>query len=174
MTRSCSLLLRTALLGMLVIALFAASASRAGKPVIALFISSQRVVRVGAPVVITVVLTNRSHHSLVIEREVSGTDCQIEVRDDTGKLVPETKFGLVYNGHVEVVDMSGIDPHDLNRATVNIAVKPKRTLSWGVDVTRFYRMDRPGTYWLSVQRLDPEDPALPWVKSNTIEVSIIP
>lgn len=168
------MLLRSALIGTLVVAASAKSGSRAGKPVIALFISSERVVKVGGAVPITVVLTNRSHHDVLVERDVRGTDCQIDVRDEAGEPAPETRFGVIYNGHAEPIDMNDFDPKDFNSATVNIVVKPKKKLAWGLDATRFYRMDRTGKYSISVRRLDPENPALPWVKSNVIDLEIIP
>jgi hypothetical protein len=143
------------------------------KPVISLAISAKPTVK-GGSVGIHVVLTNTSTHDIVIGREVRGTDCVVEVRDENGNLPPETKFGLLYNGHVSVSDMSQIDPHDLNGAFVSIPVKAGKTWEWDLDAAKRYDMSKPGKYLIFIEKLDPENPALPGVKSNTVAVTVIP
>jgi hypothetical protein len=144
------------------------------RPVISLAINAKGTVKIGSPIVIGVILTNTSRHKIVVERQVRGTDCQVDVRDMSGKLAPDTRFGLIYNGHVSISDMSQISPHDLNNATVNIPVKAGKTWTWGLDVGRFYDMSKPGKYLIYIRMLDPENPSLPWVKSNAIIVEMIP
>jgi hypothetical protein len=43
-----------------------------------------------------------------------------------------------------------------------------------LDVGRFYDMSKPGKYLIYIRMLDPENPSLPWVKSNAIIVEMIP
>jgi hypothetical protein len=150
------------------------STASGAKPVISLAINSKPTVKVGSTVGIHVVLTNTSAHDIVIEREVRGTDCAVEVRDANGKLAPDTKFGLLHNGHVSVTDMSQIDPHDLNGAVVSIPVKAGKTWEWDLDAAKFYDMSKPGEYSIFIGKLDPEDPSLPAVMSNTITVTVTP
>jgi len=150
------------------------SAPPTSRPVISLAITSKPKMKVGSPVVITVTLANISGRDIEVEREIRGTDCRVDVRDISGKSVQDSKFGLLYNGHDTVGDVSQVNPRDLNGATVDIPVKAGKTLAWGLDVGKFYDLSKPGQYSIFVQRLDPEDPSLPWVKSNVITVSIIP
>jgi hypothetical protein len=148
----------------------------AAKPVISLAIHSIASIQAGSKVFIHVVLTNTSAHDIVVEREVRGTDCAIDVRDEKGKLAPDTKYGLVTNGHVNIndLDLNTIDPQDLTGALVSIPVKAGKTWEWGLDATQRYDMSKPGKYQIFVEKLDPENPALKAVRSNTISVTVMP
>ena len=148
------------------------STSAKPKPVIALTIRSATIFKAGALVPVHVVLQNISSHDIVIEREVRGTDCSIDVRDVVGKLPPDTKFGLVHNGHASITDPSQIDPRDLNGKLVTIPVAAGKTWEWDLDVARFYDLSKPGRYLIFVEKPDPEDSSLAPVRSNTIEITI--
>ena len=143
------------------------------RPVISLAISAKPTLKAGSPVVIGVTLRNISRHDIVFGREIRGKDDRIDVRDSTGKLAPDTKLGLLYNGHV-VVETGQVNPQDMNLNWVTIPVKAGKTWGWGVDVSQFYDMSRPGKYSIFIQRLDPIDPSLPGIKSNVISVTILP
>ena len=155
---------------------FGQSSASGAKQVISLTISSKPAVKVGSIVGIHVVLTNTSEHDSGVEREVRGTDCAIDVRDQKGNFAPDTKYGLPFNGHVNVDDLdpSTINHNDLNGALVSIPVKAGKTWEWDLDATKRYDMSKPGKYQIFIQKLDPEDPALPAVKSNTIIVTVAP
>jgi hypothetical protein len=150
------------------------STASGAKPAISLTITSKPTVNVGYTVGIHVVLTNTSAHDIVVQREVRGADCAVDVRDENGKLPPDTKFGLLHNGHVSITDMSQIDPRDLRGALVYIPVKAGKTWEWDLDAAKFYDLSKPGKYLVFIQKLDPEDPSLPSVKSNTIAVTVVP
>src|SRR5882757_2044895 len=61
-------------------------------------------VQSGSRILIKVVLTNISNHDIVVVREVSGTDCKVDVRDMAGTLASDTKYGRLWNGHAAVTD----------------------------------------------------------------------
>lgn len=144
------------------------------KPVISLSISSKPTAKVGSTVGIHVVLKNISAHGVAIVGEVRGRDYKIDVRDVNGKLAPDTKLGLIYNGHVSITDSSQIDPKDLNGKAVYGTLKAGETSEGDLDAAKFYDMSKPGKYAIFIQKLDPEDPSLLAVKSNTISVTMIP
>jgi hypothetical protein len=150
------------------------SATPEAKPVISLTISAKPTIKVGSTVGIHVVLANISTHDIVVQREVRGTDCFVDVRDENGKLPPDTKFGLIYNGHVSITDMSQINPNDLNGASVYIPVKAGKTWEWDLDAAHFYDMSKTGKYLVFIRKFDPENSPLLWVRSNTIAVTVVP
>ena len=165
-----------------VLALFVASplAVRAqttasdGEPVISLVISAKPSAKLGESIFVHVLLTNVSSHDIVVPREVRGTDCGIDVRDVTGTLAPDSRFGLLHNGHTSVTDLSQVDPNDLKGKVVYVSVKAGKTWEWDLEVTKFYDITKPGKYLIFVTKLDPEDPALPFVKSNTLTLQVTP
>jgi hypothetical protein len=141
---------------------------------ISLAISAKPTLKVASPLVVSITLTNISGHDMIVERMIRGSDTLVDVRDSAGKWVPDTKAGKFFNGHNNSADLSQLNVNDLNDATVNLPVKAGKTVAWGLDVGRFYDLSKPGKYSIFIQRVDPEDPSLPGIKSNVITVSIIP
>ena len=135
--------------------------------------ASQRSVKVGSPVFIEVTVTNKSGHDIVVPREVRGTDSQVEVRDLTGKLADDSKFGYVWNGHVANPDPSQVSVKDLQGVIFTVTIKPGEKLTWHLDAAKFYSMNKPGKYAIVVQKADPEIPSVA-LKSNVITVTMVP
>ncbi len=135
--------------------------------------ASQRSVKIGSSVYIEVTAANKSGHDIVVPREVRGTDSQIEVRDLSGKLADDSKFGYVWNGHVADPDPSQVSVKDLEGMIFTVTVKPGEKLTWHLDAAKFYSMNKPGKYAIIVQKADPENPSVA-LKSNVVTVTMVP
>lgn len=155
-------------------AAFAQSTASETKPVISLTISSRPTAKVGSTVGIHIVVKNISAHEVAIVGGVKGRDYKIDVRDVNGKLAPDTKLGLIYNGHVSITNSNQIDPKDLNGKAVYGTLKAGETSEGDLDAAKFYDMSKPGEYLIFIQKWDPEAEPLLTVKSNTISVTMIP
>jgi hypothetical protein len=148
--------------------------TQATQPVISLTLSSaQNSVKAGSPILVKVVMTNISGHGIGITEETHGRDYHIEVRDEKGKLPPDTKLGSVWNGNHPVVHPELLSPSDLSGNLISGTMPAGEKQNTGLDVSRFYDMSQPGKYSIQVQRADPENPSIV-VKSNTITVTVTP
>jgi hypothetical protein len=54
---------------------------------------------------------------------------------------------------------------------VAVIVKAGQTVTWGIYVSKFYDMSKPGKYAIQIERGDLGDPTLT-VKSNTVTVTV--
>ena len=133
-------------------------------------------VKTGSPIDVIVSLRNDSDHDIVIERFRSGADSRVDVRDMNDKLVPDTGFGYLRNGHVSPsqLDPSHFSSQDLNDHDLGtVILKPGQAAEWDMDVGRFYDMSQPGKYKVRIERPDPSDPKAN-IKSNTVTVTVTP
>jgi hypothetical protein len=166
------------LLGTVLAALGTAAGQRpntlATQPGTSLTISAlQDSVKTGSPVRVRVTLKNRSNHDVVVATEVSGLDCQVEVRGADGRLAADTKLGYIWNGHVASPDTSRISPQDLNGNAIFTTLNAGKTLTWELDAARLYDMRQPGKFTIQVQKRDPENASI-LLKSNRVAVTVTP
>ncbi len=156
--------------------------STSDRPVSSIAISPQQdSVNAGSAVLINVTLTNISDHAVAVTRMLSGADSQIDVRDVNGKSAPDTpNFGFFRNGHATHAEIDAAMNDPARLATAELAdnltgdtVQAGRTVTWSINVARFYDMSQPGKYSIRISRGDPEDLGA-FVKSNTVTVTVTP
>jgi hypothetical protein len=132
-------------------------------------------VKAGTPVYIVVHLTNGTGHDIAFQRLLTGAECKMDVRDAQGNLPADTGRGYLHNGHVanSQLDETRFSTGDLTDNIIGELVKAGQTITWGINVAKFYEMGKPGKYSIRLERADPEDPKT-ILKSNTVTVTLTP
>jgi hypothetical protein len=144
-----------------------------GKPtVISLSLSAVHdSIKAGSPVLMKVVLKNKSDHDLsVFLLDAAGENQYLaEVYDEKRQVPTETEHGKIINGHVP---NELLKPKDMTFNFACFAMKPGETITHDLNLSRIYNFDKPGKYEIQVQRGAPE--SLDYVKSNKVTVTVTP
>jgi hypothetical protein len=130
-------------------------------------------VKAGSPVVVKVVMRNRSDHDISVYRDNSsdqgGFTYNVSALDETGASAPETKFGKTVMNH-ETAQEQAQEPSVLFSSGGEINLAVGEAIKDRVDVTKLYDLHRPGRYSIQIQRFDLETKS--YVKSNKITVTV--
>ena len=136
------------------------------KPPFALSIRPlQTSVSAGSEVRIEIALTNIADHEIGILRSAAEADYLVEVRDEQGKMAPDTEFGRRRKAPGSI---------SVSTATPLYMLKPREVLKDEIVVNRFHDMSVPARYAISVTRAIPEELGSGVVKSNTVTVTVTP
>jgi len=154
-------------------------ASKGGKPPFSLTINTMdQQVASDSLLKARVTLTNISDHDISIWKESTddegGTTYKVEVHYDNGKMPPETKLGVVRNGHADEAQLSQVPPDErhLGFSGACLVVKSGKSMTEEVSVSRLYDLSKPGKYVIQVSRVD--EVTGMFVKSNAIAVTVTP
>ncbi len=139
--------------------------------------SEASTVKTGEPVWVVVVLGNQSDHEIPVykawsdDADQGGWVYKVEVQDDKGTTVPETTFYRHRQGHLTAEEdaKGGVM---VMRSGSLIFLKPGKTITDKVNVSKLSDLSRPGKYRIQFQRFDPESKT--FVKSNAIAVAVVP
>lgn len=148
-------------------------------PGISLVINAvQNTVTSGSPVRLVVTLTNQLDHDVDVWLSAMGAEgtYRVDVRDEKKNLPPDTRFGLLHNGHVDARDLErfGFTPEELmgTRGPFPFTLKAGQPFTQSLLVTSLYEMTKPGKY--SIQIVKERDEGGVFAKSNTITVTVTP
>jgi hypothetical protein len=161
------------------VALGAANAQPATvKPSFSITISAPEiVVKAGGRVKISLALKNESGERIALVREVSlglaESYTDLDVRDEKGRPVPESRFYAVLKGKPDPYKATGpgfAPPLVVGGSHIREWVSPGDTWKDEITVSNLLDMKQPGKYTISLSRLDPASNTV--VKSNTITVTV--
>ncbi len=150
----------------------------APKPTLALGISPYKTaVSQKNAVLVMVTFTKVSDHQLDLAWPISGAGLDVDVRDESGKLAPDTDFGKLFNrpsiDDQQKEALTRAHPDYLSDRNLRAVLGPKESNTWPLDVDRFYDMHQPGKYTVQVQTHDSGNHML-MIKSNTVTVTVTP
>ncbi len=132
----------------------------------ALFIRTQEpTTKAGSEVNIWVTLENTSPHEIGILKSAPELNYSVEMRDLSGKAVPDTEYGR----KLKAAETVGI-----STSSVIIPLKPNEIIEDQITVSKLYEMAQPGKYMVRVLRVIPPDLGTGAVSSNTITVVVTP
>jgi hypothetical protein len=145
------------------------SSENVSKPPFSLTISAPQDVKVGAPVIVKITLTNTSDHDIpggavAMEEGTSIQDFDIKVRDSKGRPLAETEYGMTVRGR---------SPHQSGLFSTVFALrplKPGKSRGEKRELSREFDLGRRGKYMVHAEIFDPDSNLL--VKSNTITVAV--
>lgn len=135
---------------------------------------------IGSPVKLKLSLKNNSSQNYVVFTDVP-QECSYttEVRDENGKIPPETKLGTMLNGHVAVKEWEslGLTAEEIvsrcgNEQSFNF--KAGDSVVQSLAVTHLYKFSTAGKYSIQVVLDQTLIPNGVFAKSNTIAVTITP
>lgn len=116
----------------------------------------------GSQIRLRITVTNHSGHDLTFARSGGQEDdlrYDIEVRDATGRNVSSTDYlGALREDRAIIMD-----------STVAFTLKPGNSFVDEIEITRFYKMNRPGKYKLRVTRTTSEVTA----RSNIVTITVV-
>ena len=145
--------------------LCAASLAQAGPP-FALFLHAQEpTIKSNSEVNVVVTLENISSREIGILKSTPEFDYSVDVRDEAGKIVPDTDYGrkLKTPGTVEI-----------SASAIIVPLKPNEVIEDRLCVSKLYEMHTPGKYLIKMSRTIPEDIGKGVVNSNSITVTVVP
>jgi hypothetical protein len=152
--------------------------SRAADPTISITISTPHpVVQLGSEMRINIVLKNISPRPIDFWRSPSEErgerSHEVEVRDERGNKMPETKYYRVVRGK-EKDDAPRPDgkfsPMVLGGSLLGKTVEPGDTFTDGMILNRLVEITAPGKYAITIHRLD--EATKSYINSNTITVTV--
>lgn len=126
--------------------------------------TSTATIRLGQPIRLNVQLKNGSGRELEVSRVVgegqAELDYHIDLSDATGRRVPRTDYGAAANtGHIDIVSQRAVP------------VQPHEALTQHTDLTKLFKITRPGTYKVQVGReWPPKTGKMQW--SNTLTITV--
>ena len=120
-------------------------------------------VKSGEEVYVKVTLTNNLNRLVTLEFASPLCDYAMEVRDGDGNLLPETE-----------VKAKSECPQRATGAHGFVPVKPNESLTAAISVSMFSDMSRPGAYSVQVAWKEPKELGGVPLKSNTVQISVVP
>jgi hypothetical protein len=145
---------------------------REGQPSLSLEIKAVRDFSpAGSKVLVKTTLINNGDHDLQVWRSTRW-DYQVDIRDELGTLMPDTKPGTWYNGH-GIPDPDLSDPDNLKYLTSSggcVLLKRSQSFEDVLNVSALYLLNKPGKYRIFMTTPDEETNVT--VKSNTITISL--
>jgi hypothetical protein len=119
--------------------------------------------KAGGPIFVLVLMTNNSNRTVQFSFTNPGRDYEMDVRDASGKPVPESELlrqikKSAQNGFIE-------------GRNILVVLKPHETAQDTIGVSSFYDLSIPGKYSIKVRRVFP-DVGKGFVQSNCLEFTI--
>jgi hypothetical protein len=151
-----------------------AQSAQPAAPNLSITISTpDEVVKAGSEVKVKVLFTNSSDQVISMSHTLAPNpgevDNWIDVRDENGKLAPQTQYGKKIKGD------ESTPPAATNASSMAVEMKPGETARAHIQVTKLFDLSRPGKYTIQVDRFDRlENGSGAWAKSNIITVTVIP
>jgi len=129
----------------------------------------------GSEIWLTITMENKSDHDISVYRENTpdqgGFVYKVDVHEDKGTTVPETKFGRRIQGH-DTPEERAREPYVTLTSGGEQTLAPGKKMTDRININRLYALSRPGKYIIQVRRFDPENKA--FVMSNKIIVTVTP
>jgi len=146
------------------------------KPPFSLMISADgSTVNPGSEIWLTITMENKSDHDMSVYRENTpdqgGFVYKVDVHEDKGTTVPETKFGRRIQGH-DTPEERAREPYVTLTSGGEQTLAPGKKMTDRININRLYDLSRSGKYTIQVRRFDPENKA--FVLSNKIIVTVTP
>lgn len=120
---------------------------------------------VGAPVFVLVMMINKTNRTVHYALRNPAFDYQMDVRDTSGRPVPETESFRKLKEQAKNGSIAG--------RNIGVILKPGETGQDMIEVSGLYDLSSPGKYSIQVRREFP-DVGLGFVQSNRIELTITP
>jgi hypothetical protein len=120
-------------------------------------------VKSGEDVYVKVTLTNNLNRVVTLEFASPLCDYAMEVRDADGNLLPDTDVKSKFECPQRYTGGHGFVP-----------VKPNEPLTATVSVSMFSDISRPGKYSVRVAWREPKELGGVLLKSNTVEITVVP
>jgi hypothetical protein len=121
-------------------------------------------VKSGSEVLVNVTLTNLSSHVVSFELSSPLCDYVVEVRDGTGRLLPDT----------EAKSKSDcVHPHASGEYGI-YRLKPNESLTRTIPISMFSDVSRPGDYSVQVAWIAQKELGTALVRAETIKITVIP
>ena len=137
-------------------------------PVVTLELNAvQSTVKLGSPIMVKLTVKNDSDHEFSVLRDANDGENRMELQDNQGHLVKETRHGYVRNGHGDVKQFT---ISELSSSLACVPLKAGESLTLQFDVRQRYVVDQPGEYTIWMEREDPESPGA--VRSNKVTINI--
>src|SRR5579871_978462 len=134
------------------------------KPTFSITINTpQAVIKSGASLPVKIVVTNVSDQ--VIDLDLDEARYWTDVRDEKGRLAPQTKYGHELTG-----DQFAFPPP--KNTSFTVPIEPGTSANAVIDVAELFDLSRAGSYTIQVDKSDRKSKA--WMQSNVIAVSVIP
>jgi hypothetical protein len=136
-------------------------------------------VKAGSPVTLLVTLTNKSDKDIRVMLSGAGAEgtYKVEVRDEKGNLAPDTRLGILWNGHVDPKDFErlGLTESEIlhGGSIVYYLLRAGESITQSLVATALYQMNKPGKYTIRIRKDKSQDDEV-FVQSNTITVTVTP
>jgi hypothetical protein len=117
---------------------------------------------VGAGVSVKSKLTNQTNHEIEFFDTKFDCDYAVEVRDDKGRLAPQTSYKRQLNCNATAGDTRNI----------LVSLKPQESVEEDILITKTYDLNRPGSYAVQVFRKVPPGLSKQSIKSNIVGITI--
>ncbi len=136
--------------------------------------------KIGTKLTVDVTLTDVSQHNIAVPRQAFGEmDYLVELYDDKGNPVPETRYYEVFKCQRQegpcpdgVPSVGPTDDHGTR------SVEPGGTLKESVDLGKLFQLKHPGTYVVQLHRADSlyagGRPRPEVIKSNPLTITVSP
>jgi hypothetical protein len=144
--------------------------------------ATEETVKSGSGVKLVITLANQLDRDIVVWLSAIGAEgtYRVDVRDEKKNPPPDTKLGLLRNGHVDAKDLDrdlgrfGFTPEELvgTRGPFPFTLKAGQSFTQSLLVTSLYDMTKPGKY--SIQIVKERDEGGVFAKSNTVTVAVTP
>ena len=136
------------------------------------------VVRTGSSVQLKVTLKNKSDHDVVIFLSKAGATCtyKVDVRDEAGSLPPETRTGILSNGHVDPNEWEhlGLTLKEIMETCASsfpFTLKAGAVFEQTLMVSALYNFTKPGKYNIQIAK-GPDQGGIV-VRSNAVTVIVM-
>jgi hypothetical protein len=136
--------------------------------------------KIGIKLTVDVTLTDLSQHNIAVPRQALGEmDYLVELYDDKGDPVPETRYYEVFKCQRQegpcpdgVPSVGPTDDHGTR------TLEPGGTLKESIDLGKLFKLEQPGTYVVQVRRADflyaGGRPRSEVIKSNPLTLTVSP
>jgi hypothetical protein len=137
------------------------------------------VVKTGSYVQLKVTLENKSDHDFVIFLSKAGATCtyKVDVRDEAGGLAPDTRTGILTNGHVDQKEWEhlGLTPEEIMETCASsfpFKLKAGAVIDQTLMVSALYNVTKRGKYNIQITK-EPDQGGIV-VRSNAVTVIVTP
>lgn len=132
------------------------------------------IIQSGAAVSVKVVNKNISTQALSLWRENAidqiGWVYEVDVRDESGAIPPDTKFGRIFRYNEQGSPNVGPGTFLISSGGF-LLLQPGETRTDVIDVGRLFDLSQPGRYTIQLERSDPNGDL---VKSNLLTITVTP
>ena len=138
------------------------SAHTAEPPLVLTLTAPQTAIKRGSEVRVEVTITNNSNRPITLEITSPLCDYEVEVRDSTGNLAPDT----------DVKKASDCANRMVTGRDIGVQLMPHESKKDTIPITLFSDMSKPGKYSIQVTWKGPKEIGNVAVKSNKIAVTV--